>query len=68
MPSMTDNPFKKSLAQKQAEASEGFASYKAGEDAARANMLRLRAERLAREALNPPEVAAKPNPKKKVRR
>ena len=66
---MADNPFKKSLAQKQAEASEGYASYRAGQEATRANMLRLRAERLAREAANPPEAtpaAAKPKPRKKI--
>jgi hypothetical protein len=54
MSGMADDPFKKSLAQRQAEASQGYASYRAGEEAARANMLRLRAERLAREAADPP--------------
>lgn len=66
---MADSPFKKSLAQKQAEASDGYASYRAEQEATRANMLRLRAERLAREAANPPEaepVAAKPKQRKKI--
>jgi hypothetical protein len=66
---MADNPFKKSPEQKLAEASEGYAAYRAKEAAAHANMLRLRAERLAREATNPPEakpVAAKPKPRKRI--
>jgi hypothetical protein len=66
---MADSPFKKSLAQKQAEASEGYASYQAEEAAIRANMLKLRAERLAREAANPAEpkpVTAEPKPRKKT--
>jgi len=62
---MADNPFKKSLAQKQAEASESYASYRAAQEATRTNMLRLRAERLAREAANPPETA-KPKRQKKI--
>jgi len=66
---MAENPFKKSPAQKQAEASEGYTSYQAQEAAAHANMLRLRAERLAREAANPPEakpVEEKPKVRKKI--
>jgi hypothetical protein len=67
---MADDPFKKSLAQRQAEASEGYASYRAGEEATRANMLRLRAERLAREAADPPlkaePVKVKPRLRKRI--
>jgi hypothetical protein len=66
---MADIPEKKSPEQKQAEASEGYASYRAEQAAAHANMLRLRSERLAREAANPPEakpVAAKPKVRKKI--
>jgi len=69
MSGMADDPFKKSLAQRQAEASQGYASYRAGEEAARANMLRLRAERLAREGAGPPEVKiepAKPKQRKRI--
>ena len=66
---MADNVFKKSPEQKLAETSEGYQSYRAQEAAAHANMLRLRAERLAREAANPPEtkpVEAKPKVQKGV--
>jgi len=66
---MAEDPFKKSLAQKQAEVSEGYAAYRAEEAAARANMLRLRAERLAREAANPPEAkpaATERKPRKRI--
>jgi hypothetical protein len=66
---MADSPVKKSLAQRQAEASESYASYRAGEEAARANMLRLRAERLARESTNSPEaklVVVKSKLRKKI--
>lgn len=68
--SMARDPLlKKSPAQKQAEAAEGLAAYRANEAAVNANMLRLRAERLAREAANPPEAPpepAKAKPRKKV--
>ena len=58
---------KKSPAQKQAEAAEGLAAYKAGEAAVNANMARLRAERLARQAANPPEPEVpKTKPRKKT--
>jgi hypothetical protein len=50
---MADPRIKKSPAQKLAEASEGMADYRASEAAKYANMLRLRAERLAREAEKP---------------
>jgi hypothetical protein len=64
---MADSPFKKSLAQRQAEASKSYASYRQKEDAAHANMLRLRAERLAREAANPPDAKlVKPKLRKKI--
>jgi hypothetical protein len=65
---MADTRIKKSPAQKLAEATEGFAAYQAKETAAYTNMLRLRAERLAREATNPPETepAAKPKSRKKT--
>jgi len=65
----TDVPIKKSPAQKQAEASEALADYRSKEAAKYANMLRLRAERLAREEANPPEVKpepAKPKARKKI--
>lgn len=64
-----DPLLKKSPAQKQAEAAEGLAAYRASEAAVNANMLRLRAERLAREAESPPEAepkAPKAKPRKKV--
>jgi hypothetical protein len=65
---MTDIPTdtrieKKSAAQKQAEASAAYASYQAEQAAKRENMLRLRAERLAREAANPPAGAKLPEAK-----
>ena len=66
---MADSPVKKSLAQRHAEASESYASYRAEEEAAHTNMLRLRAERLAREATNPPEgkpAVVKPKLRKKI--
>ncbi|MBR1125648.1 hypothetical protein JQ628_29280 [Bradyrhizobium lablabi] len=65
---MADTPIKKSPAQKLAEATEGYAAYRAKETAAYTNMLRLRAERLAREAANPPEIkpAAKPKLRKRI--
>ena len=66
---MAEDPFKK--AQKQAVVSEGFAAYRAQEAAKHVNMLRLRAERLAREAANPPEqkpLAANAKTRKKVRK
>ena len=65
---MADTPIEKSPAQKLAEAWEGHASYQAEQAAIHANMRRLRAERLAREAANPPEakpVASKPKLRKK---
>jgi LPS O-antigen subunit length determinant protein (WzzB/FepE family) len=46
---------KRSPEQKKAEAAEGMAAYKAQEAAAHANMLRLRALRLEREATAPVE-------------
>ena len=64
-----DHLQKKSPAQKQAEAAEGLAAYKASEAAVHANMLRLRAERLAREAAAPPAPppeTAKAKPRKKI--
>ena len=65
---MAQDPFKK--AQKQAEASDGVAAYQAQEAAKHANMLRLRAERQAREAANPPEdkPVAKPKARKRIMR
>ena len=71
---MADTPIEKSPAQKLAEASEGHASYQAEQAAIHANMRRLRAERLAREAAKPPEanppeakpVASKPKLRKKI--
>ncbi|MBV8696824.1 hypothetical protein [Bradyrhizobium sp.] len=64
---MTDTRIKKSPEQKLAEASEGYAAYRAKEAAAHANMLRLRAERLAREGAGPPEAKSEP-PKPKARK
>ena len=52
---MADTGVEKSPAQKLAEASKGYASYQAEQAAIHANMLRLRSERLAREAAKPPE-------------
>ena len=69
MTGMTDTRIKKSPEQKLAEASEGYAAYRAREAATHANMLRLRAERLARERASPPDAAsepAKPKPRKKI--
>ena len=66
---MTDTRIKKSPEQKLAEASEGYAAYRAKEAAAHANMLRLRAERLAREGAGPPEAKTEPaksKPRKKI--
>jgi hypothetical protein len=57
---MTDIRIKKSPEQKLAEASEGYAAYRAKEAARHANMQRLRAERLAREAAGPPEAKSEP--------
>jgi hypothetical protein len=67
MKAMTDTRIKKSSEQKLAEASEGYAAYRAKEAAAHANMLRLRAERLAREDAPPPEATIEP-PKRKQRK
>lgn len=53
---MADELFKK---QRQKEAN----SYQAQEAAKHANMLRLRSERLAREAANPPQIAPSAKPK-----
>lgn len=64
---MKDTRTKKSPEQKLAEALEGMADYRAREAATQANMQRLRAERLAREAANPPELKAEPA-KRKTRR
>jgi hypothetical protein len=66
---MTDTRIKKSPEQKQAEATEALADYRAREAAKHANMLRLRAERLAREATNPAEIRpepAKPKTRRKI--
>jgi hypothetical protein len=66
---MTETRIKKSPEQKLAEATEGLAAYRAKEAATHSNMLRLRAERLAREAESPAEAvafAAKPTPRKRV--
>jgi hypothetical protein len=66
---MTDTRIKKSPEQKLAEATEGYAAYRAREAAAHANMLRLRAERLAREGAGPPEAQiepAKPKQRKRI--
>jgi hypothetical protein len=60
MSEMTDARIKKSPAQKQAEAAEGLAHYRAREAAQHANMLRLRAERIAREAAAPAPAPAEP--------
>jgi hypothetical protein len=60
MSGMADIRIKKSPEQKLAEASEGMAAYRAKEAAKHANMLRLRAERLAREAAEPPAIEAEP--------
>jgi len=60
---------KKQPAEKLAEASKALADYRAKEAATHTNMLRLRAERLAREAANPPETSpepAKPKPRRKI--
>jgi hypothetical protein len=60
---MAKDPFKP-----KAPVSEGAASYQAQEAAKHANMLRLRAERLAREAANPPpEPKPLREPKKRKR-
>jgi hypothetical protein len=67
MSGMTDIRSKKSPEQKLADASEALADYRARQAAAHANMLRLRAERLAREAANPPEISPEPA-KPKIRR
>ena len=65
---MTDTRIKKSPEQKLAEATEGYAAYRAREAAAHANMLRLRAERLAREDAGPPEAQVEPvKPKQRKR-
>ncbi len=64
---MTDIRTKKSPEQKLAEASEGMAAYRSREAARHANMLRLRAERIAREAANPPAAQGEPE-KPKVRK
>jgi hypothetical protein len=65
---MSDTRIKKSPEQKLAEASEGYAAYRAREAAAHANMLRLRAERLAREDAGPPEAQVEPaKPKQRKR-
>jgi len=69
MSGMAETRIKKSPEQKLAEASEGYAAYRAKEAAAHANMLRLRAERLAREDAGPPEAKiepAKPKLRKKI--
>ena len=60
---MAKDAFKKSPEQKQTEAAEGMAAYRAREAAVHQNMLRLRAERLAREAEALSQPAAEPEPK-----
>jgi hypothetical protein len=50
---MTKHPAKRSPEQKKAEAAGGLAAYKAQEAATNANMQRLRALRLQREASEP---------------
>ncbi len=65
---MADNRIKKSPEQKLAEASEGLAAYRAREAAKHANMLRLRAERIAREAANPPGINPEPEKPKSRRK
>src|SRR5438132_14297440 len=71
MSTMARDSFKKkSPEEKQAEAAQGMAAYRAKEAAATANMLRLRALREARDAAEPPAVedpkpAAK-KPRKKI--
>ncbi|MET0679322.1 MAG: hypothetical protein ABW175_26285 [Bradyrhizobium sp.] len=64
---MPDLPFKKTPAQKLAAASEGSAAYHTVERAKHANMLRLRSERLAREAARVPEAVADEKPKQRKR-
>ena len=62
-----DKPQKKSPQQKQAEATAGIAAYRASEAANYKNMLRLREERLAREAAGAqgdPAEGAKPKGRK----
>jgi hypothetical protein len=68
---MANDRLKKSPEQRLAEAEEGIASYRAREAATYTNMLRLRAERLAREAAGPPAAkpeVTKPRPRKKITR
>ena len=60
---MAKDAFKKSPEQKQTEAAEGLAAYRAREAAINQNMLKLRAERLAREAEAQSQAAAEPEPK-----
>ena len=60
---MAKDAFKKSPEQKQTEAAEGMAAYRAKEAAVHQNMLRLRAERLAREAEAQSQAIAEPEPK-----
>lgn len=68
MKGMTQQPQKKSKDQKRAEAIEGLTSYQAEQFAINKNMLRLRAERLEREAAEPPvAVPASKARKKPVR-
>ena len=69
MSGMANNPIKKSPEHRAAEALEGYAIYRAKEAATHSNMLRLRAERLVREAANPPEAkpaTEKPKPRKRI--
>jgi len=66
---MTDIRIKVSPAQKLAEASEALADYRAKEAATHANMLRLRAARLAREPANPAVIKpeqVKPKPRRRI--
>ena len=51
---MAKHPVKKAPEQKKAVAADGMAAYRAQEAATNANMLRLRALRLEREAVAPP--------------
>jgi hypothetical protein len=66
---MSDTRSKMSAEERQAEALSGYNAYRGKEAATHVNMLRLRSERLAREAANPPEVkamAAKPKLRKRT--
>jgi hypothetical protein len=61
-----ESPVKLAREERRRDADKGIAEYRAREEAANTNMLRLRALRLAHEASNPPaqKVAKKTKPKK----